>query len=933
MTRHRLAVVLLLLLASAALPAAAAEPLASGQLQLLGSSLTLYSDGQVNDADQVLDVGEPGRVRTCYGGVAAPCGAIAPGDPRIAGLVVRAELDGPELPEPIALETVPGGTFLLPSFQQEGDYRLANIRLVNAATERGLGAAQPSLAVLHVQRILVASATVTTLSLADLQARGITISQENFQAFNFAVGFAFGSETVVIDFPVIYDGNGTLSPLQKPTVHLDGLPDDVAHTVSRWQPPDIIPFRLEVPANGGLDLFEETNEVLSLPLLGAIVMPGNVAFLNQFFEASVIVANGAPGGTGVELADLAGTLKLPQGQVLRVASTDPPVAPGQSVPVVTAGGSRVVGAAEQGAAAWTLEGLVAGTHVVRVDLEGEIRRPGRDPLPVASSVQAAVDVVDARFHLTFTHPDVVREGEAYSLFVTVANLSRATQNLVTVEIRDQQLVGAHKEDPGDTFSRTIQSLEPGQAETLEYRLVADVTGQVVAATFESSSSAGQGSIRLVTGVGELGIPLSPATLIMPRFSDRLAPPYVATDAFLRSWVRFLGLAYSLATAPPAATPQGLPRVVRADVEQRAVDIAEAGQRTFLGDGTLESLDVLALELLGCRHHLAEIDELRRATAKGLTSGVELATLIRGEQQARGLGAVELLDHLAQTAGYAAPWVAATVVPTNGDPAPVLEVRRETAAGIESLAYPGDHPDALRTLPFGEVLAISRTASGDDTAPLALVGHVPEGSDLQVFLHNQESMPASGHVVVIAPSTGGLRRIDLGQLVMPAHTVWVLDLSPDEPNPILTWPVTGLPVDGAPQPTVTQVALPPFRLIGAVQDFEMGAARSGDGLGNVSRPNRYGNGVTYLFNRPPDATAAENPTSYAVRASFDRRGARRNAALRRPRHRCRRRLGAALGTGGQRPIRLAPVRLARRRPAASGTAHAPARHGGIGRFVG
>ncbi len=355
--------------------------------------------------------------------------------------------------------------------------------------------------------------------------------------------------------------------------------------------------------------------MISLPLLGAIVMPGNVTFLNQFFDARVIVANGAPGGSAVELRELEGVLRLPQGQVLRLARTEPPVAPGQAVPVTAANGLRVLSPGEQGAAAWTLEGLAAGTHVLRADITGEIARPGRDPLPVASTVQAAVDVVDARFHLTFTHPDVVREGEAYSLFVTVANLSRATQNLITVEIRDQHLVGAHREDPDDTLGRTITTLAPGQAETLEYRLVADLTGQVVAATFESSAPTGQGSIRLITGVGELGIPLSPATLVMPRFADRLAPPHTASDGFLRAWTRFLGLAYSLAVAPAGAAPE-LPRVVRADVEQRAVDVAEAGQRTFLGDGLLESLEVLALDLLGARHDLAELDALRRAHRQG-----------------------------------------------------------------------------------------------------------------------------------------------------------------------------------------------------------------------------------------------------------------------------------------------------------------------------
>jgi len=55
------------------------------------------------------------------------------------------------------------------------------------ATSRVLGTATPSIATVHVRQILLASATVTRLSLADLQARGIAITQESFQAFNFAV--------------------------------------------------------------------------------------------------------------------------------------------------------------------------------------------------------------------------------------------------------------------------------------------------------------------------------------------------------------------------------------------------------------------------------------------------------------------------------------------------------------------------------------------------------------------------------------------------------------------------------------------------------------------------------------------------------------------------------------------------------------------------
>lgn len=36
---------------------------------------------------------------------------------------------------------------------------------------------------------------------------------------------------------------------------------------------------------------------------------------------------------------------------------------------------------------------------------------------------------------------------------------------------------------------------------------------------------------------------------------------------------------------------------------------------------------------------------------------------------------------------------------------------------------------------------------------------------------------------------------------------------------------------------------------------------------MNRPNRYGNGVLYLFNRPPDKAAAEDPKSYRIRSTF------------------------------------------------------------------
>ncbi|HSL81754.1 MAG TPA: hypothetical protein VLF66_03205, partial [Thermoanaerobaculia bacterium] len=632
------------------------------------------------------------------------------------------------------------------------------------------------------------SATVRTLSLADLQARGITLTEESFQAFSFAVGFAFGTEIVEIELPILYDGFGNLQPLKRPEIEggkLDGLPEDVVRKVKRWRPPNIQPFKLELEVPEGPRLDPEEDVALAFPLFGAIVLPGSVSYLNQFFDAQIIVANGAPPGSGVRLAGLGGSLRLPSGHALRVVASQPSVAAGQRVPVVRATGGRILDPGEQGTAAWTVEGLRAGTHTLAIEVTGQNVRPGRDAMPVLSLTQAAVEEVDARFNLTFSHPDVVREGEAYTLFVTVTNLSRATQNLITVDLDEQHVTGAHPEDPSDPLRRTIESLEPGQGETVEYRLVADLTGKVVATTFQSSSSAGQGTIRLFTGVGELGIPLSPATLVLPRFSERLDAPYLPSGDFHRAHVRLLGLAYSLAVAPAGQVPVGLPGVIPGDVERRAIDFAQAGHRTALGEPLLEALEVLALDLLGNREPLLEMDELRRLLGKGEAVSVELAALFRREQQVRGLDALELLDHFAATASYTAPWLAAVVVPDGSAPLPGLELRRPTELGLGLLSGPAGSAEAVRTLPFGEIFGVRRTSGGSAQVPFAVVGHLEPAEVFQVLLRNEGAQAAAGRLVLVLPDDEDprdFRRVDLGRIEVPAGGAVAVDAGMATPSP-------------------------------------------------------------------------------------------------------------------------------------------------------
>ncbi|HUF85492.1 MAG TPA: Ig-like domain-containing protein [Acidimicrobiia bacterium] len=499
-------------------------------------------------------------------------------------------------------------------------------------------------------------------------------------------------------------------------------------------------------------------------------------------------------------------------------------------------------------------------------------------------------MVDARFHLTFAHPRTVREGEAYSLFVTVTNLSRATQNLITVALEELRITGAHKADPLDEFSPTIETLAPGASSTLEFRLVADVTGAVIASTFQSSDVALTGTIRLRAGVGEVGIPLSPATLILPRFTERLKPPFTASDAYLKETVRLLGLAWSLAVSPASLTPPGLPRVVTGEVERRALDLGEAGQRTFLHEPLLESLEGLLLDQLGNRAPLAEYDALRRLTDRGLRIGVEMAALLRAEQTARGLDAEALLDHWAETHSYRDPFVLALLVPD--DPGALdllgLELLGSTPDGTPGgmLAQAGDGASPRRGVAFGELLAIHDGGSGDDAARLAIVGRLESGQQVVASLVNDGLAPLGGQLVVVAPrADGSYRKVDLGRLVVPPGERWGVTLGAGVPDPSgggfeLFDLTTGAAVPGAPATARTEVALPPFRVIGAVQDTRIGE-EGPDPLGNVHRPNRHGHGVAYLFNRPPERASAEVAGSYRIRSTWsglDAAGAPASSAL-------------------------------------------------------
>ena len=56
------------------------------------------------------------------------------------------------------------------------------------------------------------------------------------------------------------------------------------------------------------------------PITGLLVIPGNIAFLNQFFSVLLMVTNAAPDGTPLVLRDVKATIALPGSFSFRIQS-------------------------------------------------------------------------------------------------------------------------------------------------------------------------------------------------------------------------------------------------------------------------------------------------------------------------------------------------------------------------------------------------------------------------------------------------------------------------------------------------------------------------------------------------------------------------------------------------------------------------------------
>ena len=103
-------------------------------------------------------------------------------------------------------------------------------------------------------------------------------------------------------------------------------------------------------------------------------------------------------------------------------------------------------------------------------------------------------------------------------------------------------------------------------DTTVVNLKPTITGHFYAAVPDAPDGVST-TITLRMGVDANGIPLSPATIVMPWYTQ-----YVNSD-FVGSQMPLIGIAYSLATAPMVPALSSFPKLIRTDVFTRAQDIA------------------------------------------------------------------------------------------------------------------------------------------------------------------------------------------------------------------------------------------------------------------------------------------------------------------------------------------------------------------------
>ncbi|RMH17713.1 MAG: hypothetical protein D6696_14985, partial [Acidobacteria bacterium] len=781
------------LAACSLLAAALAAPVFAGEL---GTGLLDVEGGRliVSPESQTVPFDTPTIVETRLEGFDfSATGGVPPADLR-----VLADFTGPEIDGVLLLETVPGEPLRIPRLRLEGEYVVENVRLVQR--DEVLLFATPRSTVVRATEILLTRVTSRALTLDEIQSLGIVIGEDNFQALNFTFGFGIEEgETIDFDVPIILRPDG-LGGRRVQTIRPER---DWRPPPARFSPPQIAPFLFQLPKEeraeiptGGCEERECFKDPAPPPIVGVIAFPTELGLLHQFFSVVLMVQNGAPEGDPLAVRDLTARLKLPPG--LRQAETNPPTPLGVPVPVRVPGPDGEVGTGDDltflvaqasGEAEFLLEGLREGTHVVSFDLAGVLEGLPAGPQPITGQAQGAVVVRDPHLQVTFNHPEVVRTDEQYPLHVTVANIGPAPVNLLSLRLPPGGLSGV---TVVGSEERSIDTLAPGEAETVTFDLIARVTGKVIATTAKSGSQISP-DFELSVGISN-GIPLSPDVIVLPRTTE------VLPEAVVRPALSLVGLGHSLSTARSADLTPDLPRVSRDMITHRVYRLTQAARHVVVGEELFDAAAVLAAEWNGARDRFRGWDELRRRSDKGLRFAEGLAAIFAAEAAATSPAA--MVERFAATTASLPPL---QLLLATGE----VDLELASRAGGERLAGDGSAGPAVRELPFADLYPLPG-------AQLALLT-VPEESGYRAILRARRSGLADLHLV-LSDGGGGLRAVRWRNVELAAGDLAVVEYRASDAGFTLHRDRHGDGVLDDPLPgTAVALAPRPFAVVAARQN--------------------------------------------------------------------------------------------------------------------
>jgi hypothetical protein len=786
-----------------------AGEVARGDLTIVGLAL------EVDRNPVSAATGVPSFVQTLFGGRSNE------NAPAIPGLAVFGDLTGPGIETPITLSTTPGKKFAIPALMTKGEYTLQNIRLTGTNGEF-LQTAVPSFAAIHVSDALQTRVRVRQLTADELRERGILIDQRNFDVYEFTFIVGVEGSEVEIPYPVvIHKYSRTIEPLGPQGQSPPPPPKNGPRRRFTAPPPQIF----DIGAATDLPPVRENDRdprIAPPRLPAALVVPTGFGVLHQHFAVILEVSNVSEDAT-VRLDGITASLRSPL--QMRVSKVLPAVAVGQPVPVKDeATGATFLVAGARGMAEWTLEALQAGTHTLDLEVRATYQKRGQEDFPMFGTAAASIVVSDPRFQVNFSHPDVVRKDEPYTAYAFITNQSEQRQHVVldTSHIPSCTSGGSIENLCRTEGESTVTlNIHAGQMVAVPYKLKSTVTGKVFAAAGAASDAAIGVNVRLTMGVSTSGIPLSPATLLLPYYAQYLPATFV--DAHLQ----LLGLGYSLATAPLNKFTARQPRVITSDVFTRAQEIARAGQRVFVSGDERDAFIHLALDLLdnpekdlALHPALEEWDQLRRQEVSGRRAAAVMA------RELERTTSMNLVDDFAKATAHRSPFLFAYA-----DDAELTITGLTTSA---RLAVPAEAPSGwLRELPHGE---LSRFRTGQ----LALIGRWTENVRISI---TPKTAGTALHLLY-PDADGKLLRAEI-----PITTATTFDVQRG------TRTLPG---------TITEVTLPNIALLGAAQDLHL------DPSGHL---------VTLLFNRPPPVSESWRNlislTTEVAKASYS--ATRRNTA--------------------------------------------------------